>query len=133
METLSLKRIISSANNETLDSIIQRVTAALKTEGFGVLTRIDLHEKFRDKLGKEVPAVVILGACNPQLAYEAYVHNSDVTALLPCNAVIRDLGDGQHSVELAKPSVLMGSLGDPSLVELARAADHRLERALQAL
>ena len=133
METLNLKRIIPAAHDATLDSMIERVTAALKTEGFGVLTRIDLHQKIRDKLGKEMPAVVILGACNPQLAYEAYQHNSDVTALLPCNAVIRDLGNGQHAVELAKPSVLMQSLGDPALVELAREADRRLERALQAL
>lgn len=133
METLNLKRIIPAAHDATLDSMIERVTAALKTEGFGVLTRIDLHQKIRDKLGKEMPAVVILGACNPQLAYETYQHNSDVTALLPCNAVIRDLGNGQHAVELAKPSVLMQSLGDPALVELAREADRRLERALQAL
>ncbi|PSM31076.1 DUF302 domain-containing protein, partial [Haliangium sp. UPWRP_2] len=76
---------------------------------------------------------VILGACNPQLAYEANQHNSDVPALLPCNAVIGNLGNGQHAVELAKPSVLMQSLGDPALVELAREADRRLERALQAL
>src|SRR5688572_25126797 len=101
-----------------LDGVIERVTDALKAEGFGILTRIDFHSKIKEKLGKEIRPAVILGACNPQLAFEAYQRNTDVASLLPCNAVIRDVGDGRVSVELAKPSAMMQMLGDPELVEL---------------
>jgi uncharacterized protein (DUF302 family)/rhodanese-related sulfurtransferase len=122
------KEIVAS-----VESTIDQITQALKSEGFGVLTRIDLHSKIKEKLAKEIPAVVILGACNPQLAYEAYLENSDVASLLPCNAVVRDVGDGRVSVELAKPSSLMKMLGDTPLATLALDADLRLERALQTL
>lgn len=116
----------------TVDEAIERITQALKQEGFGILTRIDMHAKFKEKLGKEVPAVVILGACNPQLAFEAYTRATDVTSLLPCNAVVRDLGQGRVSVELAKPTALMEVLGDAALVELAQVADQKLKNALES-
>ena len=116
-----------------LDSVIERVTGALKIEGFGVLTRIDLHSKIKEKLGKDIRPAVILGACNPQLAYEAYQQNTDVASLLPCNAVVRDIGDGRVSVELAKPSAMMEMLGDRKLVEFARDADAKLQRALEKI
>ncbi|MGK5083434.1 DUF302 domain-containing protein [Bdellovibrionota bacterium FG-1] len=125
--TINFKREITSG----LDAAIERVTAALKSEGFGVLTRIDLHSKIKEKIGKELRPVIILGACNPQLAYEAYQRSTDVTSLLPCNAVIREVGDGRVSIELAKPSSLMEILGDQDLVTLAKDADARLARVLE--
>ncbi len=103
MGGINFKKEIESGVEEA----IERVTNALKLEGFGILTRIDFHEKIKEKLGKTLRPVVILGACNPQLAYESYERNADVACLLPCNAVIRDLGAGRVSVELAKPSALM--------------------------
>lgn len=115
----------------TVDEAIERITQALKQEGFGVLTRIDMHDKFKEKLAKDIPAVVILGACNPQLAFEAYTRAPDVTSLLPCNAVVRDIGQGRVSVELAKPTALMNVLGDAALVELAQVADQKLKNALE--
>lgn len=129
MSTLNLKRTVSGALNE----VLERITAALQKEGFGILTRIDLHQKFKEKLGKEVAPVVILGACNPKLAHEAYALNSDVAALLPCNVVLRELGPGQISVEIAKPSSMMELLGEPGLVAMAAQADAQLARALAAL
>ncbi len=116
-----------------LESIIERVTNALKGEGFGVLTRIDFHSKIKEKLGKEIKPAVILGACNPQLAFEAYQLNTDVASLLPCNAVIRDVGEGRVSVELAKPTAMMEILGNRNLVELARSADAKLQNALERI
>jgi uncharacterized protein (DUF302 family) len=107
------------------------VTDALKGEGFGILTRIDLHSKIHEKLGKDLRPTIILGACNPQLAYEAYQRNPDVASLLPCNAVIRDIGSGKISIELAKPSSLMEMLGDRELVALAKSADDKLRNALE--
>lgn len=116
-----------------VETAAERVTEALKTEGFGILTRIDLHSKIKEKLGKDLLPVIILGACNPQLAYEAFQHNTDVTSLLPCNAVIRDLGNGRVSVELAKPSAMMEIIGDANLIALAGDADARLEKALSKI
>lgn len=114
----------------TLDQAIERVTKALGAEGFGILTRIDMHLKIKEKTGKEIMPTVILGACNPTLAYEAYSMNSNVASLLPCNAVIRELSPGRVSVELAAPSAMMRILGDDQLTALAGAADVRIEKAL---
>jgi uncharacterized protein (DUF302 family) len=129
MKTINFKKTVSG----DLDTVITKLTEVLKGEGFGVLTRIDFHEKMKEKLGKELPPVVILGACNPGLAFEAYSRNPDVTSLLPCNAVIREIGPSRYSVELAKPSSMMEALGDRELVDLACAADARLEKALGTL
>jgi uncharacterized protein (DUF302 family) len=125
-DAINFKREIQG----TVDGVIAAITESLKQEGFGILTRIDLHEKFREKLGKEVRPVVILGACNPQLAYEAFQRDSDFTSLIPCNAVVRDLGGGKISLEIAKPSAMMEVLGNRELVTLACDADARIERAM---
>ena len=117
----------------TLDEAISRTTGALQEQGFGVLTRIDLHLKIKEKLGKDIAPAVILGACNPGLAFEAYSANPDVASLLPCNAVIRELAPGRMSIELAKPTVLMEMLGDDHLVKLAENADLKLGKVLQSL
>jgi uncharacterized protein (DUF302 family) len=126
MNTINFKREIA----DTLDQAIGRVTRALANEGFGILTRIDMHSKIKEKTGKEIVPTVILGACNPNLAYEAYTRNSDVASLLPCNAVIREIAPGKISVEFALPSAMMQILGDAKLVELALEADKRIEAAL---
>ncbi len=126
MTTINFKREIS----DTLDHAIERITKALGAEGFGVLTRIDMHSKIREKIGKEIVPTVILGACNPMLAFEAYTANSDVASLLPCNAVVREVAPGKISLELVKPTVMMQILGDAKLAELAREADAKIERAL---
>ena len=117
--------------NATLDQAIERATKALAAEGFGILTRIDMHNKIKEKTGKDIIPTVILGACNPNLAYEAYTANSDVASLLPCNAVIREIAAGKISLEFAKPSGMMLILGDAKLTELAREADTKIERALK--
>lgn len=126
MTTINFKRELA----DTVDQAIERVIKALGAEGFGILTRIDMHTKIKEKTGKEIVPTVILGACNPNLAYEAYAANSDVASLLPCNAVIREVAPGRISVEFAAPSAMMKILGDATLTELAREADTRIERAL---
>ena len=126
MTSINFKREIP----DTFDHAIERVTTALGAQGFGVLTRIDMHSKIKEKTGKEIIPTVILGACNPNLAYEAYTANSDVASLLPCNAVVREIAQGKISVEFAAPSGMMRILGDARLTELAREADTLIERAL---
>jgi uncharacterized protein (DUF302 family) len=124
---LNIKKVVTGK----IDAVIAKLTDELKKEGFGVLTRIDMHEKFKEKLGKEVAPVVILGACNPKIAYEAYIKNSDMSALVPCNAVVRDVGGGQLSIELVKPSALLEVLGDKALAKEAEGGDLMLQRVLQ--
>jgi uncharacterized protein (DUF302 family) len=125
-ESINFRREIT----DDFERVVDRVTTALKTAGFGVLTRIDMHTKIEEKIGKKIPKVVILGACNPTMAYEAYVANSDVASLLPCNAVVRDIGKDKTSVELVKPSVMMKIIGDKNLQQLAIKADALLEEAI---
>ena len=129
MSDINFKREIA----DSIDGAIDRVTRALGAQGFGVLTRIDLHAKIKEKTGKDIIPTVILGACNPGLAYEAYSSNPDVASLLPCNAVVREVAPGRISVELAAPSGMMRMLGDAKLVELAKDADARLRQALDSL
>jgi uncharacterized protein (DUF302 family) len=126
MTAINFKREIA----DTLDHAIERATKALSAEGFGILTRIDMHSKIKEKTGKHIIPTVILGACNPNMAYEAYTANSDVASLLPCNAVIRELAPGKVSVEFIKPTSMMKILGDAKLTALAAEADGKIERAL---
>ncbi|MHB8354044.1 MAG: DUF302 domain-containing protein [Burkholderiales bacterium] len=127
MTTVNVKREI----HDTVENAIARVTKALAAEGFGILSRIDMHSKIKEKTGKEIIPTVILGACNPNLAYEAYTANSEVASLLPCNAVIREVEPGKISVEFVKPTAMMQILGDDALVKLALEADAKIQTALK--
>ena len=126
MTGINFKRQIA----DTVDHAIERTTRALAAEGFGILTRIDMHTKIKEKTGKDIVPTVILGACNPLLASEAYTTNSDVASLLPCNAVIRENSPGKISLEFAAPSGMMKMLGDTTLTQMAAEADERIQRAL---
>ena len=126
MTAINFKREIA----DSFDHAIERATKALAAEGFGALTRIDMHSKIKEKTGKVIIPTVILGACNPNMAYEAYTANSDVANLLPCNATIREIAPGKISVEFIKPTSLMKVLGDAKLTALAAEADGKIERAL---
>jgi uncharacterized protein (DUF302 family) len=95
--------------------------------------KTDLHTKIKDKLNKMISPTVILGACNPTLAYEAFNTNPDVASLLPCNAVVREIVPGLISIELAKPSALMEILGDKKLIQLASETDRILEKVIKGL
>ncbi|HAZ14533.1 MAG TPA: hypothetical protein DCY86_17215 [Bdellovibrionales bacterium] len=117
----------------TVEEGVTAVTEALKPEGFGILTRIDMHAKIKEKLGKEIPQTVILGACNPEVAYQAFLVNTDVAGLLPCNAVVRDLGNNRISVELTKASSMLEVLGDKALNAAALEVDKKLAHALENL
>lgn len=126
MSGINFKREIS----DTLENAIERATKALSAEGFGILTRIDMHSKIKEKTGKDIIPTVILGACNPNMAYEAYAADSDVASLLPCNAVLREITPGRLSIEFAKPSGMMKVLGNDKLIALAEEADVRIAAAL---
>jgi uncharacterized protein (DUF302 family) len=108
------------------------VEAALRAEGFGVLTEIDVAATMKAKLGLDGPPYLILGACNPPLAHRALEIDPSVGALLPCNVVIRADGD-RTIVEAMDPSAAMSIGGDAALGEVASEARARLERVIAAV
>lgn len=105
----------------------------LAEQGFGVLTEIDIATTLKAKLGVDVPAQVILGACRPELAHRALEAEASVATLLPCNVVVRDLGAGSTSVEAIDPDVMMRLADNDVLREVAADARGRLVAALDAL
>lgn len=129
MSAISFKKEIEASVEEA----VHRIEQGLKSQGFGILTRIDFDKKIKEKLNKDISPVVILGACNPKMAYETFLKNKDVTALMPCNVVISDLGQGKVSIELAKPSVLLAPLLDKSIETLGKEADAQLSKVLESI
>lgn len=115
------------------DAAVQRVTDALKKEGFGVLSDIDIQKAMKEKLGKDLPAYRILGACNPPLAYKAVQAEPNIGLLLPCNVTVRDLGDGKVIVGFLNPDMMVGLTHNPSMQEVAQDASARLHRVCDAL
>jgi uncharacterized protein (DUF302 family) len=115
-----------------IDEIRPRVEAALRQEGFGVLTEIDVRATLAAKLGVDWPPYVILGACNPPLAHRALQADPSVGALLPCNVVLREV-DGETLVEAIDPLSALGVVDHPGVAPVATEARERLERALRSL
>jgi len=112
---------------------IEAVTAALKTEGFGVLTTIDVQATLKQKLGAEMPCYTILGACNPPLAHRALSAEPEIGLLLPCNVVVRADGPGHTLVQALDPQVMVQVTGRPELKDVADEAAVRLRTALSTL
>lgn len=114
------------------DEAVTRVTGALKAEGFGVLTTIDVKETMKQKLGVDFRRYVILGACNPQLAHRALTAEPGVGLLLPCNVVVSESPEGAV-VQMVKPQAMLGVVDRKELQPIAEEADAGLRRALAQL
>jgi uncharacterized protein (DUF302 family) len=116
-----------------VDEAERRVTDALKAEGFGVLTRIDVKDTLEKKLGATVRPYVILGACNPPLARQALEAEPPIGLLLPCNVVVRELDGGAVAVSIADPKAMFTLVDNTALAAIAGDADARLRRVLAVL
>ena len=113
------------------DQAVEKATAALKTQGFGVLTTIDVRQTLKAKLDRDFRKYVILGACNPALADRALHAELEVGLLLPCNVIVYETGPASSVVAAMAPLAALGIVGDnPALVDVARDADARLRAAL---
>jgi uncharacterized protein (DUF302 family) len=119
------------------DEAIARTTEALKEEGFGVLTTIDVQATLKAKLDVAFDRYVILGACNPPLAHRALEAEQQAGLLLPCNVVIQEAHEGDSSdhtrVDIADPLAMLGIIQNPALQEVAHEARTRLERVIASL
>ncbi len=117
----------------TLETVRPKVEQALKEQGFGVLTEIDVKATMKKKLDVDFVPYVILGACNPQLAHRALTVETDIGLLLPCNVVIYQIDDGRVRVAMFDPKAGMEMAANPKLDEIGAEAKRRLEAALDAV
>ncbi|MBN2175101.1 MAG: DUF302 domain-containing protein [Bacteroidales bacterium] len=128
-----MKYYISKTIQGEFTEIIDRVTDLLKDEGFGILTEIDVKKTLKTKLDVDYKEYTILGACNPHLAIQAFQAEDKVGALLPCNVIVIDQGEGNIEVATMDAVNLMNQIGNPALEVLALDANERLTRVLDNL
>lgn len=115
------------------EQAIPLVVEALKAEGFGVLTEIDVKATMKKKLDVDVPPYVILGACNPKLAYRGLQAEPELGLLLPCNVIVYDNGNETSTVSFVDPLQMLGVVDNPALLPIAEEANSRLRRVATGL
>jgi uncharacterized protein (DUF302 family) len=118
---------------KNFDEALAQVTAALKAEGFGVLTEIDVKETLKKKLDVDFRPYKILGACNPPLAYRALSIAPEAGLLLPCNVTVSYVADNETEVAIVDPLAMLGIVNHPDLEPVAEEARARLDRVAAAL
>ena len=129
MISLALTKEVSGNVNQICD----KVTEAIKPYGFGILTRIEFDQKIKEKLGEEIKPCVILGACNPRLALEAYKKSTDVALLIPCNIAVTEISNGKVKVEMMRPTQMLNMLPNLESNQLIEKAEQDLAQALSSL
>ena len=115
------------------DEAIESVTAALKEEGFGILTEIDVAATFKKKLDVDVPPYRILGACNPHFAYQALQAEDKIGTMLPCNVIVRDAGEGQVEIAAVDPIASMQAVENEQLGGIAQEVRSRLQKVIDQI
>lgn len=119
--------------NVPFEAALQRVTAELQKEGFGVLTEIDVKVTLKKKLDTDMPPYRILGACNPALAHRALTAEPQIGLLLPCNVVVREDGKGKVHVEFMDPNAVLDLVNKPEITKVAAEVRERLMKVMAAL
>lgn len=116
------------------EEITEKLISALKNEGFGVITEIDMHNTLKEKLPDvELKPYKILGVCNPGFAYKTLQIEENIGIFLPCKALVKELGEEKTEVVIVNPAAVMSMLGKPELVEIATEVSEKFESALNKL
>ena len=123
----------STTLQRPFDETITAVTEALKNEGFGILTEIDVQATLKKKLNVDFRGYTILGACNPPFAYEALKLEDKIGAMLPCNVVVQEQADGMVEVSAIDPVASMGAVGNPALTVIAEQVQVKLKKVIENL
>lgn len=114
------------------DKVVEAVTEELKKQGFGILTRIDVKEKFKEKLGIDFKNYVILGACSPSHAHKAILAEEDIGLMLPCNVLVYEK-EGKTILSIIKPSTAMGMIDNEALRQIAQEVEARLKQVFDSV
>ena len=115
------------------DQAVAHVTEALKKEGFGILTEIDVQQTLKKKLNVDFRPYRILGACNPPLAYRALQAEDKIGTMLPCNVIVQDVGDGMVEVSAVDPVASMAAITNPKLGDVAGTVQGKLKYVIDSL
>ncbi len=117
----------------SLDEAVERTVEALKAEGFGVLTEIDIKKALKEKIGVDFREYRILGACNPPLAYKALQAEDKIGTMLPCNVVVQATENGGCEVSAVDPVASMQAIENPALGEIATTVREKLRAVIESL
>ena len=117
----------------TFDEALERVTASLKAEGFGILTEIDVKATLKTKLDVDFHNYKILGACNPPFAYKALQAEDKIGTMLPCNVIVQEKEKGKVEVAAVDPVASMKAIDNPELSDIARQVREKLKKAVMSL
>ena len=117
----------------TFENVIEKVTASLKSEGFGVLTEIDVKETLKKKLDVDFHKHRILGACNPPFAYKALQAEDKIGIMLPCNVIVQEKVEGEVEVAAIDPVASMKAVDNPDLLNIAKQVQEKLKRVVESL
>jgi uncharacterized protein (DUF302 family) len=117
----------------TFEEALEKVTSALKREGFGILTQIDVKDTLKKKLDVDFRRYVILGACNPPLAHKALSAEPQIGLLLPCNVVVQEASEGGVTISIADPRAMFSLVNNPRLAPVVEDTDQRLRRVIASL
>ena len=119
--------------NVPYEEAIEKTTNALKEEGFGVLTEIDVKATLKKKLDVDFRRYVILGACNPPLAHQALTNELEIGLLLPCNVIVYETDEGQSTISVVNPMAMMSVSDNEALQNVANQAQARLSRVIESI
>ena len=117
----------------SFEDAVVKVTEELKKSGFGILTEINMHDKFKEKLGKDFRKYLILGACNPGFAYKAVQVEDKIGTMLPCSVIVQELNPESTEVAIIDPYTSMKGIGNEKLLELASEVGEMLKKAVDNL
>jgi len=123
----------SKVSNKDFENTITDVTEELKKEGFGVLTQIDVKETLKKKLDVDFRKYKILGACNPQFAYQALQNESEIGTMLPCNVIIQETSGGKVKVSAVDPVASMMAIKNEKLGEVATQVRAKLQKVIESI